>query len=883
MINHLERRFLSFFLAVLMVVVMLPVDVFAIEETVLENKVKVYSASGMDTTLTGGKENNGTITVTAKAKAQCSGGSYKYSATSHTIYVENNTTNETLSLMLDYSASGLGTLTIDGVVKTATPEGDVKKTLAPGEKVTFVLTSPSTGDGNTGNTASLVLSNFSLADPNARKVTVKAGTNGTVSVDGATISADKEVSTTYTTGVAVNAAPASGYDFVAWRDADGNVLSTIATDTIYPLTDMTVSALFVQKNSTAHWLAGGKVHTDLNAACTAAQAGNKLVVLLNSATLPKNDTGYTVPEDVTVLIPYDNDWSVSGDDPVTEEIPNGISNPTATLFRKLTMQSGASLTVNGALEVGAKHYASHGGKQIGGTPVTGYGQIAMEGNSEITVNGKLYAWGYITGADTASVEVNPGGQVYEKFQVTDYHGGSLTGVMLLGDNIFAFNQYYVQNVEVKETIHSGASLICHAGIYGDGVNEMAVNFMSDDGMFKLNSGHVIKRYDASTDRLILDVNGDVSLNPITLDFDGSPYNTANFELPLNDNITININDGAGVTINQDVMLMPGTEINVDNGGTLNLASGKKAYLVNKANWDKFCFGAELRPLKFVGSKAGAPVARSLSVAKLNINGTLEMNGALYNSEAGAVVASSEKTGVIRFNAATPTGSTSINQSLGVGGQSLTDKFNIKATPITMTPVLLTNGTGVEPATVDTTGKPEGTVYDYCATCDMWVTTTATVSFVANNETTETMDAVKVHDGCTGKLPTNTFTAPEGMKFKGWNTVAEPTEETPGVAYDDEAPFTTIAEDGTVTNTFTADTTLYAQWEADGLKGDVDLDGVVAASDLTCLARHLGRLEYITRETALLNADTTGDGEISAADLTKLARYVGRLITSWDQE
>ncbi|MCD7902734.1 MAG: dockerin type I domain-containing protein [Oscillospiraceae bacterium] len=54
-----------------------------------------------------------------------------------------------------------------------------------------------------------------------------------------------------------------------------------------------------------------------------------------------------------------------------------------------------------------------------------------------------------------------------------------------------------------------------------------------------------------------------------------------------------------------------------------------------------------------------------------------------------------------------------------------------------------------------------------------------------------------------------------------------------------------------------------------------------ASDLTILARHVGKVEYITDETALANADATSDGEIDASDLTKLAQYVGKIISSLD--
>lgn len=69
--------------------------------------------------------------------------------------------------------------------------------------------------------------------------------------------------------------------------------------------------------------------------------------------------------------------------------------------------------------------------------------------------------------------------------------------------------------------------------------------------------------------------------------------------------------------------------------------------------------------------------------------------------------------------------------------------------------------------------------------------------------------------------------------------------------------------------------------ATGLKGDVNLDGVVDITDVTALARHIAEIQFITDEVALSNAKVTGDDIIDIADLTKLARYVAEIIDSLD--
>ncbi len=79
----------------------------------------------------------------------------------------------------------------------------------------------------------------------------------------------------------------------------------------------------------------------------------------------------------------------------------------------------------------------------------------------------------------------------------------------------------------------------------------------------------------------------------------------------------------------------------------------------------------------------------------------------------------------------------------------------------------------------------------------------------------------------------------------------------------------------------SDFVMYEDSEDSAISGDLNGDGEVDASDLTILARHVGKVEYITDETALANADVTGDGNVDASDLTKLAQYVGKIISSLD--
>lgn len=61
----------------------------------------------------------------------------------------------------------------------------------------------------------------------------------------------------------------------------------------------------------------------------------------------------------------------------------------------------------------------------------------------------------------------------------------------------------------------------------------------------------------------------------------------------------------------------------------------------------------------------------------------------------------------------------------------------------------------------------------------------------------------------------------------------------------------------------------------GLLGDVNLDGDIDSQDLTALARHIAKIEYIS-DQALVNADISNDGSVSSDDLTKLARHIAKI-------
>lgn len=737
--------------------------------------------SGTATWTPGANTINGSVVGKYSSYTVMNKGYHQYDNSATTLTLTNNkTTKAKLTFKYEVTNADSGnTVNVNGAVIKTETTGSVDVDLEKGESITVVLNAKKKsqlGSDPGPNGSSIRIYDLALTVLSDTTVTFGAAQNGTYTVTdvatGAAVNTSTPLKTLSTTKYNLTATPAEGYVFSGWYYTKNGVETFFcgvqnATERIFDGSGTLVPKFIPAENGI--WAIGEAMFVDLNTALTAADSGaEKVVVLLKDLSL--SDT-YTIPLGVTVLIPYDDAGTSYGPEPYVEAIPDGVNADTYTpsVFRKLTMTSGAKFIVNGCIEVGAKHYAAHGGNTIGGRPVDKYGLIVMEGDSSIVLNagGKLFAWGYITGSGTVTAE--SGSQVYEKMQIADYRGGGITSVIVCC-GVFPFNQYYIQNVEVKEILKAGSSLIAHAGLYANAVETSTLDFMASSGaMFNLSSGNVTKYYDASSDRLVLDIEGKVSMNSVTV----MDEDTSNFILPLNHNITINFKRGSEGTLAQDVMMLPGATIKVDSGASLTIAEGKKLYSIDASDWGAYCFGQKLVPISFTPTHGGAPgkrTADNMSDAQLNINGSLVVNGRLYATNTGAQIVSSEGTGTVGLNAAT-SGTATIYQSHVIAAQIHIHVYadpsdNSNLTSFTLSPAVLTDG---EDGPISIAGKT-GT-YSYCKNCNYWIEGLAsahpcfTVTFDGNGATSGSMASVESPASYT--LPECGFTK-EGHDFVGWN-------------------------------------------------------------------------------------------------------------------
>ena len=608
-----------------------------------------------------------------------------------------------------------------------------------------------------------------------------------------------------------------------------------STPAIQPLADAATAV-------PATFSVGSQTYSDLNDAITAAQSGtDKTIVVATDGSLSGS---YTIPAGVTLLIPFDDANTLYTTSPdVDETVAKQIA------YRTLTLDSNTSITVCGAISVGGKLFTSSNSHVC--KPTGAYGQIQMNVGSQITVEngGELYAWGYITGS--GNVRITSGATVYECFQVTDWRGGSAT--MKFGNpanvkKVFPFSQYYVQNIEAPLTIEYGGAEKAYIAAYGENI---AIGFVGAGGMFELAEGATFtKTYDPATDRISFDISGNASLKGIKMKVIIATINSANYVLPINNNVNINIHSGV-TTFSQDAALLPGVQVTIGYGAELNIQTGANLYVYDADEWSKnYVWGSGEDGISPVAYSPSGKGSRTISDVSINVNGTLNVNGSVYTTAGGADIHSSDSTG--KFVQTVVPGTETKTYQCTQSGSS----WKTKVTPVEI-PITAAKLHNAGDSYTGTAGSKAGDTYVYAN--GKWALKGNEIAITFDpNGGAGSMEPMSVNPGVGNKLTDNTFTR-ENYTFTGWNTAKDGTGKT--------------YADGEIVN-FSADTTLYAQWtqnpvitfDANGGKGTMGTQTVKPNEATALTANSFTRADYDFTgwNTA---ADGTGKDYADKANIT----------------
>ena len=785
--KQILKRFLSLALSVLMVCSLVPgLAVTAYAAT--SGTVTGLADENIGLSFSGDADDAWSATGTTITGSVVSvGGTCSDTDYNSTLTITNNKLAKA-TLSFDYTIEqNSGTIKVDGNAVTA--GSSFSKEIAAGGTAKVYIKSGST------TATKITLTNVKLVSDITATATFVPSENGTYTVDGKLITEEYSNTQSSMTAYQVVATPAEGYQFLGWYDlTTGKCIATAATTSLNVESECTITAKFASK-SAALFETGGQRFDDLNEAVAYAQANNQSKITL--ATDGSISGSYTIPAGITLLIPFDAAGTLYTNAPAAIR-----TAPASKPFRTLTMAEGSSITVNGAISLGGRYFAAGGGQQ--GRAVGDYGYIKMADNSSITVKngGNLYAWGFISGS--GSILAESGATVYEFYQIADFRGGSASSAM--GNKVFPFSQYFVQNIEVPLTLNAGANEKVYSGVYAMSTTyTTSINFIGNNGMFKVTSGSFTKDYDEKTDRLILTVNGEAALNSLSLKLAGMSVNSESYVLPITNNISINIQSGK-VTINQDTALLAGVEVNIAEGADLTVSNGKNVYIYDSDEWnsDNFVWGpCKFKSVAYAPGKAYNRTNADLKDAKIDVNGSVTAIGAIYTTKGGADICSSNGTG-------------KYVQHSKPGTETQTYQYNADKTQktIEITPAKLRNA---DDSYTETKDAKAGDVINYVY--GVWggeEPAELTVTFEANGSeeypVEGTMEPQTVLEKIDTALNENKFTR-KGFNFNGWNTAADGTGES-------------YANGATVN--LTENTTLYAQWE-----DNHSLTKVINKKDATC--------------------------------------------------
>ena len=739
MIKRIGRRFVSLLLTFVTILTMLPAMTLpALAAT--SGTVSGLADQSIGLSFNGTADNAWSASSTqiiGKARSTsgsgCGGGSNSRS----TLTIKNKkTTKATLSFDYTVVVSD-GTILVNNTTTTA--NGSFSMELEAGSTVEVEIES-----GSTSADTNITMTNVKLVADVSATVTFQPAVNGSYTVDGKTITEVYTNTQSAANSYQVVATPNEGYKFLGWYDViNERCISTDAKTALNFDSNRTITARFASKTA-ALFETGGQVFDDLNKAI--AEAQKNLPAIITLAESGKITGNYTIPSKVTLLIPFDEAKTCYTSTPIAI-----TSTPTAKPFRTLTMAAGSSLTLaSGAvISIGGQYYAASGGAS--GKMVGPYGYIKMESGSAIDVQSgaSLYAWGFISGS--GSVTVQSGGSVYEWYQILDFRGGSASSDM--GNKVFPFSQYAVQNVEVPLTLHAGASETVYTAVYAiRKINPTSIPFIGDKGMFKLVSGSLTKAYDGATDRIHYTIAGVAEVNSLNLKLGSMSVSSSSYVLPFTNNMTVDLTSGSKLSINQTAALLPGVQANIAQGAEMIISSGKSIYIYDRDEWvaQNFVTGGKFKAVPYTPGTHYNRTEANLIDVKVDVNGTLTANGSIYTTTSGANICSSEGTG-------------KYVQQGAPGNETTTHQYTQKGSDVTnhdipITPAQLKNA--ADGSYTPTAGSKAGDTFTYCKCQDCgdgtWV---KDVAAIINNgtqgDTYSTLEAaVNAYSPDNSTAPTN---------------------------------------------------------------------------------------------------------------------------------
>lgn len=439
-------------------------------------------------------------------------------------------------------------------------------------------------------------------------------------------------------------------------DADSNVIETIDT-TVAGAYTITYSAVDAAGNEAEELEISvlvapivknkekGKFYFDENnglAMALSEAVSGEVVILLSNHTLKESAT---IKEGVTLLLPFKAiDTFSDEEDPTsikeTSPKPNAATIDRNNPYIVLSIPENTTLNVKGTLTVNAQRTA--GTPRAGYVVAGNYTRIDMDNDSRINVNngGTLNCIGFITGE--GKVEAESGATIQEPMFIKSFRGGGTTTSVGLDGDVFPFTQFTINHIEVDLTINEGANHIADALLHASNSyakGDLNLIGSTEEDLIQLGAdGQIIRTYDTGTGKVEFDLRkGTASINNASINAAGITADSKGMDMPMDGTWSFNVGSGTELNINSWVMLLPGSEMNVENGGTLTVNPSGKLTIYNPYEYlDNYANGKY--PARVINHYRVAPNFGydAFTFTKFNVDGILnvEDNASIAGKLAG---------------------------------------------------------------------------------------------------------------------------------------------------------------------------------------------------------------------------------------------------------
>lgn len=629
------------------------------------------------------------------------------------------------------------------------------------------------GDGKLGTQRSMIkIFNISITKKLSFTTTFMTPQNGSYTVNGTVLNANSEplVLTNFSTySYILTATPNENCDFLSWikvlPSGKSEKISREATFTFYADADCSIYPEF---SDFAQFTVGNSTFLEFKDAIDFANSSSDKLIVVSTTGKIKEGINYLIPSGVSLLIPHNETKEIIKEFPSEDLLhltPNenvkSYSKP--NIYRKLIIPTNTNIIFESKTTLGINAYISDT-MSYNTYPSESVGALELQGNAtiELKSGAEMFCFGYAYGEGI--INARDGSIVNELFQIGDFRGGTATtGMLGKSQKVFPFSQYFVQNVECRLRIYGGAKEKLHASF---NVSKLHVNtivsFIGTDGMFKITGGslqYIERSYDATNDFINFIVNGDVELSSIIVQISTSKIDSKDYVLPINNNMIIHVIDGT-IKIEQDLALLPGSKLLLDENTSLTFGVNKSLYVYDSSDWIGKNFisaNRDLVQLPYCATKNGKPVTRNpklLEDAEILLDGSITVNngGAMYTTLGGANVHSVKGTG-------------NLSCTEGSGTQTITYQGVQVGTDVTYSEIPINN------AKLKNDVKYEGTDLEYTLTdgftqsvsfiyqIDKWVNT----SFIATEKDITFINSKTGETYKTVYTPGKSFTFPTAQE------------------------------------------------------------------------------------------------------------------------